>query len=120
MTPITFEGQHSKEVGPGETFSSDEATLELKEGYDLVFSWTLSALEPGKSFPYNVEGMLAAGFDGPGHLAGEPGAERLTRSDKLLVLPSFIGYFRPAAKRMVLLGDSITQGVRTEQNAYAY
>ncbi|GGA30138.1 SGNH/GDSL hydrolase family protein [Paenibacillus physcomitrellae] len=120
MIRMTFGGAEFKEVEPGETFSSDEAIVQVEEGHYLVFSWTLTAVEPGKSIPYNVEGMLATAYDGPGNLAGEPEADGLTLSENLLVMPSFIGSYRPGAKRIVLLGDSITQGVRTVKDAYEY
>lgn len=118
--PVTFGGQGSRQVASGECFWSDEAELELPEGHYLVFTWTIRTLAAGKSFPYNVEGMLVSGFDAPGNLAGSETAEKFSESDKLLVAPSYIGYKKQAAKKLVFLGDSITQGVRTEKDAYSY
>ncbi|CAM4427494.1 SGNH/GDSL hydrolase family protein [Paenibacillus typhae] len=118
--PVTFGGQGSRQVASGECFWSDEAELELPEGHYLAFTWTIRTLAAGKSFPYNVEGMLVSGFDAPGNLAGSETAEKFSESDKLLVAPSYIGYKKQAAKKLVFLGDSITQGVRTEKDAYSY
>ncbi|WP_128083496.1 SGNH/GDSL hydrolase family protein [Paenibacillus sp. DMB5] len=118
--PVTFGGQGSRQVASGECFWSDEAELELPEGHYLAFTWTIRTLGAGKSFPYNVEGMLVSGFDAPGTLAGSEAAEGFNESDKLLVAPSYIGYKKQVAKKLVFLGDSITQGVRTEKDAYTY
>ncbi|WP_433946289.1 SGNH/GDSL hydrolase family protein [Paenibacillus sp. SN-8-1] len=120
LVPVTFGGSHSREVAPGECFYSDEVTVDIAEGHDLVFSWTLSTFGPGKSIPYNVEGMLASAYDTEGHLADQDSLPLKRASDRLLVLPSFIGYKKETARRIVMLGDSITQGVRTEKDAYEY
>ncbi|RUT36233.1 SGNH/GDSL hydrolase family protein [Paenibacillus zeisoli] len=120
LVPLTFGGSHSREVEPGERFYSDEVTVDIAEGHDLVFSWTLSAPGPGKSIPYNVEGMLASAYDAEGHLADQVSFPPERVSEQLLVMPSFIGYKRENARKIVILGDSITQGVRTEKDAYAY
>ncbi|WP_277473147.1 MULTISPECIES: GDSL-type esterase/lipase family protein [unclassified Paenibacillus] len=118
--PVTFGGQDSRQVASGECFWSDEAKLELPEGHYLAFTWTIRTLAAGKSFPYNVEGMLVSGFDAPGNLAGSEAAAGFSESDKLLVAPGYIGYKKLVAKKLVFLGDSITQGVRTEKDAYTY
>ncbi|MNH81298.1 GDSL-like Lipase/Acylhydrolase [compost metagenome] len=120
LVPVTFGGSLSKEVEAGEQFYSDEVTVDITEGHDLVFSWTLSTSGPGKSIPYNVEGMLASAYDAEGHLADQVSLPPERASDRLLVLPSFIGYKREVARKIVMLGDSITQGVRTEKDAYEY
>lgn len=118
--PVTFGGEGPRQVAPGECFWSDEAKLELPEGHYLAFTWTIRTLAAGKSFPYNVEGMLVSGFDAHGDLAGSETAEKFSESDKLLAAPSYIGYKKQVAKKLVFLGDSITQGVRTEKDAYTY
>ncbi|NQX47534.1 SGNH/GDSL hydrolase family protein [Paenibacillus tritici] len=119
QVPVTFGGEASRLVEPGEQFWSDEALLELPEGHVLAFTWTLKAAA-GKSIPFNVEGMLVSGYDAPGHLAAQESAAAFNESDKLLVLPSFLGYRAEVTKKLVFLGDSITQGVRTAKNEYAY
>ena len=120
QTAITFEGHVSKTVASGESFWSDEAQLELPEGHYLAFTWTLRTSAPDKSFPFNVEGMLVTAYDAPGNLAAQKSADFFTLSDNLLVLPSFIGYKKNVQKKLIFLGDSITQGVRTVKDAYAY
>ncbi|WP_238652615.1 SGNH/GDSL hydrolase family protein [Paenibacillus piscarius] len=120
QVPVTFGGELSRRVEPGGQFWSDEAVVELPEGHLLAFTWTLKTAGPGKSFPFNVEGMLVSGYDAPGTLAAQETAAGFSASDKLQVLPSFLGYKKLVAKRLVLLGDSITQGVRTAKDQYAH
>lgn len=120
QVPVTFSGERSRCVEPGEQFWSDEALLELPEGHMLAFTWTLKTADAGKSFPYNVEGMLVSGYDAPGHLAAQESAAGFSVSDKLQVLPSFLGYKKDVTRKLVFLGDSITQGVRTAKNQYTY
>ncbi|WP_310831490.1 SGNH/GDSL hydrolase family protein [Paenibacillus pedocola] len=120
QVPVTFAGENSKHVAAGEMFWSDEASLDLPEGHYLVFTWTLRTAAPGKSFPFNVEGILVSAYDADGNLAGQESADTFAESDKLLVMPSYIGYKKQVAKKLVFLGDSITQGVRTEKDAYSY
>ncbi|MNC19782.1 GDSL-like Lipase/Acylhydrolase [compost metagenome] len=107
-------------MAPGEAFWSDEAALVLPEGHYLAFTWTIRTAAPGKTFPYNVEGMLVSAYDAPGNHAGQESGDSFSVSDKLLVLPSYIGYKKKVAKRLVFLGDSITQGVRTAKDEYSY
>ncbi|AIQ67066.1 SGNH/GDSL hydrolase family protein [Paenibacillus graminis] len=120
QVPVTFWGEAAKQVAPGETFWSDEAVLMLPEGHYLAFTWTIRTAAPGKTFPYNVEGMLVSAYDASGNYAGQESNAAFSVSDKLLVLPSYIGYKKKVAKRLVLLGDSITQGVRTAKDEYSY
>ncbi|WP_449599443.1 SGNH/GDSL hydrolase family protein [Paenibacillus sp. Marseille-Q9583] len=117
---LTFEGKASKSVAAGECFWSDETSIVLPEGHYLAFTWTIKTLTAGKSIPFNVEGMLVSAYDAPGNLAAQQSADGFTASDNLLVLPSFIGYKKSVTKKLVFLGDSITQGVRTLKDEYEY
>ncbi|MGZ7442051.1 SGNH/GDSL hydrolase family protein [Paenibacillus sp. TH7-28] len=120
QVPVTFDGGSEKPVEPGETFWSDPVHIELPEGHYLAFTWTITALAPGKTFPYNVEQMLVSAYDAPGRHADEESAEPFARSEKLLVAPAFIGYAKPVDKQLMFFGDSITQGVRTALDGYEY
>ncbi|WP_405107373.1 GDSL-type esterase/lipase family protein [Paenibacillus sp. FSL K6-1217] len=120
QVPVTFGGDLSRQVKSGEQFWSDELLLELPEGHLLAFTWTLKTAGAGKSFPFNVEGMLVSGYDAPGTLAAQESASGFSESDKLQVLPSFLGYKKDVTKKLVFLGDSITQGVRTAKDQYAH
>ena len=118
--PVTYGGNASREVAPGEMFWSDEVEIDLPEDHYLAFTWTIKTLNSGKSLPFNVEGMLVTAYDAPGNLAAQESAESFTLSDNLLVLPSYIGYRKNVTKKLIFLGDSITQGVRTRKDAYEY
>lgn len=120
QVPVTYGGNTSREVAPGEMFWSDEVEIDLPEDHYLAFTWTIKTFTSGKSLPFNVEGMLVTAYDAPGNLAAQESADSFTISDNLLVLPSYIGYRKNVAKKVVFLGDSITQGVRTMKDAYEY
>lgn len=117
-TPITFEGEYTKHVQPGEQFWSDVFTIDVLPGRDLVFTWTLSTQTAGKSFPYNTDGLLVSAYAAEGSKASEESGASFTALENQLVLPAFIGYKRQVKHRMVFLGDSITQGVRTPKDGY--
>ncbi|KAI7262635.1 hypothetical protein KC345_g9358 [Hortaea werneckii] len=120
QVPFTFAGEASRLVKPGEQFWSDEALLELPEGHYLAFTWTVNTITTGRTIPFNVEGMLVSAYDAVGNLAGQDSADSFNLSENLQVLPSFLGYKKDVAKKLVFLGDSITQGVRTAKDEYAY
>lgn len=120
QVPVTFGGRSSKTVEPDECFWSDEVNIALPQGHFLAFTWTLTALSPGKSFPYNCEQNIASAYEAPGSAAAESAASSFNRADNLQVLPSFIGYRKDTLKNLVFFGDSITQGVRTERDGYAF
>ncbi|MFD2699755.1 SGNH/GDSL hydrolase family protein [Paenibacillus shunpengii] len=119
-TPITFEGEYTKHVQPGEQFWSDAVTINVLPGRDLVFTWTLTTEAAGKSFPYNTEGLLVSAYAAEGRRASEESGASFTALENQLVLPAFIGYKRQVKHRMIFLGDSITQGVRTRKDGYEY
>ncbi|WP_239004496.1 SGNH/GDSL hydrolase family protein [Paenibacillus tepidiphilus] len=120
QVPVMFGGIASKAVGSGETFWSDEVRLDLPEGHYLAFTWTIKTEAAGPSVPFNVEGMLVSGYDAAGELADSESGKGFALSDKLLVAPSYIGYKKQVQKKLIFLGDSITQGVRTAKDQYTY
>lgn len=118
--PVTFDSSIARLVMPGEKFWSDAARIMIPEEHYLVFSWTITTLAAGVSFPYNTESPLVSAYDAPGHAAGQIRADGFQKSANCLFLPDFIGCEREGAKRIAFLGDSITQGVRTRPDAYEY
>lgn len=116
---LAFNASAIKEVQPGEQFWSDSVSIDLPEGHLLAFTWTITAPK-GTSVPYNTEQMLVSAYDAPGNLASAENGDKFKPSANLLVLPALIGYVKPVRKRLIFLGDSITQGVRTGQDAYEY
>lgn len=118
---LTFDGgSETRTVAPGEKFWSDPVRLDLPEGHLLAFTWTISTEAGGKTVPYNTEQMLVTAFDAPGACADAAGAEGFAPSENLLVLPALIASAKPVRQRLVFLGDSITQGVRTRRDGYEY
>ncbi|MFD1175076.1 SGNH/GDSL hydrolase family protein [Paenibacillus puldeungensis] len=117
---VTFGTSRSREVAPGETFWSDDVSIDLPEGHFLAFTWTIRTEQAGKSVPFNVEQMLVTAYDAPGNHANEESAGSFTLSDNMQVLPAFIGYEKQVDKRLLFFGDSITQGVRTAKDGYEY
>lgn len=117
---VMFDGKPDKTVAPGETFWSDPVEIELSEGHDLVFTWTITNISPGKTVPYNTEGLLVSAYEAEGNKADNELGESFVPATNRLVMPAFIGYAKPVKHRMVFLGDSITQGVRTAKDGYEY
>lgn len=120
QVPITYDSSFSKLVLPGDVFWSDAVTLAIPEGNYLAFTWTITSMAAGHSFPFNTEGLLVSAYDASGYAADQASSDLYRRSVNCLVLPDFIGYERACAKSIVFLGDSITQGVRTRLDAYEY
>lgn len=106
-TAVTFDGKNEKNVAPGETFWSDPVTFSVPEGSYLVWTWTVQ----GEEIPAIGMSELAATYynTGSGFIYNNS-----------LPLPQLIGCDRTVKKRIVTLGDSITQGCQTSQNANAF
>lgn len=117
---ITFDGKSGKVVAPGETFWSDPVLVELPDGHELAFTWTITTLSSGKTVPYNTEGLLVTAYEAEGNKADDELGAAFVPAVNRLVMPAFIGYARTVQQRMVFLGDSITQGVRTAKDGYEY
>jgi lysophospholipase L1-like esterase len=120
QVPLTFEGNFFKIVQPGEKFWSDDVQIEIPEGHNLAFTWSITTSSSGKTVPYNTEQMLVTAYDAPGNLAHQESAISFRESENLLVIPSFIGYKKHVDKQLIFFGDSITQGVRTAKDKYEY
>ena len=106
FTDITFGGQKSKTVSPGEFFSSDEIVLDIKKGDYLCIEISVK----GDEIPFHPESQL------PIYLKTENGWEY----NKKIPLPGMVGVKRKVSKRLAFFGDSITQGIGPGQNTYAH
>lgn len=106
-TVVTFEGKADKNVASGETFWSDPVTFSVPEGAYLVWTWTVQ----GTEIPAISMSELAPTYynTGSGYIY-----------NNTLPLPQLIGCNRTVKKSIVTLGDSITQGCQTTQNANAF
>lgn len=103
---LTFGGKASKTVAPGELFCSDEIPLSFQAGeymcVDIAFR--------GKLMPCHAESVLPVFVNtGDGFAAS-----------RNTPMPCMIGSNRKVKKRVVYLGDSITQGCGTPVDSYAH
>ena len=103
---LTFGGKVEKRVAPGEFFTSDAVEMTFEAGEYLCLEMTVS----GKKLPYHEESILPIFVkDGDMWLY-----------DKHMPLPGMVGCARKVDKKVGFFGDSITQGIGTEPNAYAH
>ncbi|CAM4416262.1 lysophospholipase L1-like esterase [Paenibacillus endophyticus] len=117
---LTFEGETSRNVEQGEQFWSDSVTVHIPDQHFLAFSWTITIDGPMNGLPYNTESLLASAYEAEGGHAAQAAGEGFVPAGNRQVLPSLLVYKKPVSKHIVFLGDSITQGVRTEQDGYAF
>lgn len=103
---MTFGGQESKTVMPGEFFTSDEMTITAEKGEYLCVEIRFR----GTLIPCHPESILPA-------FVLENGV--WTPSQKL-PFASMVGCARPVAAKVGFMGDSITQGIGTPYNAYTH
>ena len=103
---ITFDGKSTKRVSPGEFFSSDEQKFFFEKDEYLCLEMTFS----GRMIPYHEESMLPVYVkDGD-----------KWRYSKLMPFAGMIGCDRNVKARVAYIGDSITQGIGTKENAYLH
>ncbi len=112
---VTFDGQASKKVEPGDRFWSDPVALDLPEGHQLVFTWTLS----GTSYPLVNVPFLTSYKAGAKSIAAQ---ETTTGFEEVknVVAPGLFAYDRPVTERLCFLGDSITQGIGSALDTYGF
>lgn len=117
---VTFAGSSSKDVQQGEQFWSDSVAIEIPDNHFLAFSWALTTDGTGEGIPFNTETLLASAYEAEGDFAGQASGEGYEPAGNRQILPSLLAYEKAVEKRIVFLGDSITQGVRTEQDGYTF
>ena len=103
---LTFDGKTSKEVMPGEFFSTDPIKLNFEKDGFLCLEMTFS----GSVLPYHEESLL------PIYIKNGDGWEYC----KKMPLPGMIGCDRPVKNRIGYWGDSITQGIGSTPNSYLH
>ncbi len=104
--PLTFNGKSEKNVMPGEFFTTDPVELDAKKDEFLCFEVTYQ----GDMIPYHWESILPIFVEEDGKWV----------YDKRVPIPGMVGCDRKVKKRIGYLGDSITQGVGTPDNAYTH
>lgn len=109
--PLTFDGGNiSKNVASGEQFWSDSVEITLGENDYIEFSWTIDIPSGEKVIPATPDSMaLCCMSDGSGF---KPALE--------CVMPDMFAAERNVKKRIVFLGDSITQGCGTTPDKYEH
>lgn len=103
---ILFDGKASKNVMPGEFFSTDPVELEFEKGEFLCLEITFS----GRMLPYHEESMLPVFIKD-----GEK-----WKYSKFMPFAGMIGCERKPKARIVYFGDSITQGIGVAPNSYLH
>lgn len=106
LKDITFNGEKTKTVMPGEFFSSDPIKLCYEKGEYLCLEITFS----GKMIPYHEETLL------PVFVKTKKG----WKYSKFMPFAGMIGCDREVKARIGFLGDSITQGIGTKENSYLH
>ncbi|SKC57248.1 GDSL-type esterase/lipase family protein [Krasilnikoviella flava] len=115
VTTLTFGGERGALLAAGATLVSDPAELGVPDGGDLVVSVHLPGPTGPLSFHRNTH---ATGYVGAGDLTADVGpgfdGAETTRSAVLLV---GVDVERPGVPGVAVLGDSITEGVGTPDDA---
>lgn len=106
FTDLTFGGNLSKTVMPGEMFSSDPVSLDLADEQYICLEISFS----GKMIPDHQETLVPSFLYENDNWIPSP----------LMPFPSMIGCDRKVKKRIAFFGDSITQGIGTEVNSYSH
>ncbi|MCK9793919.1 GDSL-type esterase/lipase family protein [Isoptericola sp. 4D.3] len=115
VTTLTFGGERGALLAAGATLVSDPARCAVPDGGDLVVSVHLPGPTGPLSFHRNTH---ATGYVGDGDLTADAGpafdGAETTRSAVLLV---GVDVERPGVPGVAVLGDSITEGVGTPDDA---
>ena len=106
LTDVTFDGAAARDVAPGETFWSDPVTIDIPAGHSLVWEWTLTGTDIPCIRMTELAYSVAVTESGTVYNMDVPA-------------PQLIGAQRQT-RRLVCLGDSITQGAQTTPYANAF
>lgn len=104
--PVTFGGCSSLRVMPGAFFTTDPVELTVRAGQYIRVAMTYR----GAMLPCHPESIL------PHFVRRADGWEQTG----MLPVPAMVGCDRSVERRVVFLGDSITQGIGTENNSYRH
>lgn len=106
LVPVLFSASAEKSIAPGEVFWSDETELEIPQGHYLCFKLTFC----GSGIPYMPEKLTPYfSFN-----------ENEVIDNRDFPQPIFVGIKDGRRKKIVFLGDSITQGIGTTQDKYGF
>ncbi|MFD6447681.1 GDSL-type esterase/lipase family protein [Promicromonospora sp. NPDC060204] len=117
VTAVTFGGARSGWLAAGATLVSDPVSLAVPDGGDLVVSLHLPGPTGSLSFHRNVH---ATGYVAAGDRTADPGdafAAEGAVATRSAVLLCGVDVERPGVPGVAVLGDSITEGVGTPDDA---
>ena len=106
FVPVTFGGKSETEVLPGSLFYTDAFELDAPSGSYLCVEIAFS----GHAMPHFPERIIPSFLKTGGTWV--PSCE--------MPFPSMIASGRVPEKRIAFLGDSITEGIGTEENSYKH
>ena len=104
FSELTFGNSASREVAPGEFFTSDPIRLSAEKGAYLCLEYSFC----GAQIPYHEERIIPA-------FRLENG---VWVDSSQVPFVGMVGCNRPVRCRIAFWGDSITQGIGTERNSY--
>ena len=103
---VTFDGEVSKSVSPGETFSTDPINMTLEKNDYLCVEISFIGTKIPHMCDLNIPGFVC-----------ENG--KWIETNRLPV-PDMVGCDRKVSLKIGYFGDSITQGIGTAKNSYAH
>jgi len=103
---VTFDGENTKDVAPGELFWTDPIELSFESGEYICVELTFS----GTVIPYHEESLLPVFVLRDGNW----------EYDKKTPFVGKIGCDRKVSHTIAFWGDSITQGIGTPINSYTH
>lgn len=115
--PVLFNGQQSKEVAPAESFWSDAVTIDTSPEDYLVFTWCLE-LNENTVIPITPDSQAPCYFSNE-ECCDNLGLEKFTIANGAPI-PNLFGARTGAEIFLAFIGDSITQGVGTENDQYEH
>lgn len=106
FSPLMFFGKKTKWVDCGEDFWSDEINLTVKKEDYLIFEWTVK----GDCFAYTPDKIIPSFV--------KKGFKFIANTS--FPQPCMVACDKQIQKRVIFLGDSITQGLGTEDDKYEF
>lgn len=103
---MTFDGKSKKRVMPGEFFTTDEFEIAPDDGNYVCIEIEYR----GKMIPYHEESIIPTFLFCDGKWI----------PSKRVPFVGMLGCLRNTVKKIAFLGDSITQGIGTENNSYSH
>jgi lysophospholipase L1-like esterase len=117
---VTFAGNPSRTVDPGERFWSDPVEIDVPDGHLLAFTWAVSSLAAGPVLPFTSAPFVTSYQAIGQNIPAQESSAGFNASTDPLVAPPLFAYDRPVQSRLCFLGDSITQGIGSTRDSYGF